>query len=51
MRTACGRAGLRLSDADLAAVAAALAAHARALEQLRALDLPEDDSGFEVGWA
>jgi hypothetical protein len=46
----CARAGLRLSDTDVAAVARALAAYADGLEQLRTLDLPEDEPGFGVAW-
>jgi hypothetical protein len=50
VRTLCARAGLRLSDTDFAAIAAALAAHRQGLEQLRTPDLPEDEPGFDVAW-
>jgi hypothetical protein len=50
VRTLCARAGLRLPDTDLAAVAAALAAHADALEQLRGLEVPSQEPAFNVSW-
>jgi hypothetical protein len=50
VRTLCARAGLRLPDTDVAAVTAALAAHADALEQLRGLEVPAQEPAFDVAW-
>jgi len=50
VRSLCARAGLRLPDTDVAAIAAALAAHEHALEQLRALELPAQEPAFNVAW-